>query len=106
MKLQTCSLAARGVTYDEVEAGYYEQVEALYEGGVDLFLVETIFDTLNAKAALFALERFFAEKVGWPSAYVACVTELRTEPAGLWLWFLSMWSFITPLPTLDISSIV
>ena len=64
MKLQTCSLAARGVTYDEVEAGYYEQVEALYEGGVDLFLVETIFDTLNAKAALFALERFFAEKVG------------------------------------------
>ncbi|GAB4815077.1 hypothetical protein N2152v2_002123 [Parachlorella kessleri] len=54
--------AFRGVTYDEVEAGYYEQVEALYDGGVDLFLVETIFDTLNAKAALFALERFFAEK--------------------------------------------
>ena len=46
-----------------MEAGYYEQVAALYEGGVDLFLVETIFDTLNAKAALHALERFFEEKV-------------------------------------------
>lgn len=52
--------AARGITYDEVEAAYYEQIEALAEGGVDVFLVETIFDTLNAKAALYALERFFA----------------------------------------------
>ncbi len=56
-------LHRRGVTYDEVEEGYFEQVTALYEGGVDMFLVETIFDTLNAKAALFALERFFTEKV-------------------------------------------
>ncbi len=51
------------MTYDEVEEGYFEQATALYEGGVDMFLVETIFDTLNAKAALFALERFFTEKV-------------------------------------------
>ena len=71
MKSQNLPLAGRGVTYDEVEAGYYEQVEALYEGGVDLFLVETIFDTLNAKAALFALERFFAAKVGWLRAWCA-----------------------------------
>eukprot|EP00884_Botryococcus_braunii_P010648 jgi/Botrbrau1/19585/Bobra.0035s0068.1 len=54
--------AFRGITYDEVENAYYEQAAALYEGGVDIFLVETIFDTLNAKAAIFALERFFEDK--------------------------------------------
>lgn len=56
--------ALRGVTYDEIEQAYYEQAAALYEGGVDMFLVETIFDTGNAKAAIYALERFFEEKVG------------------------------------------
>ncbi|CAG9464351.1 unnamed protein product [Pedinophyceae sp. YPF-701] len=54
--------AVRGITFDEVEAAYYEQAEGLWDGGVDLFLVETIFDTLNAKAALYALERFFVDK--------------------------------------------
>ena len=54
--------AFRGITYDEVETAYYAQIEALYEGGVDIFLVETIFDTLNAKAAIYALERFFEAK--------------------------------------------
>jgi 5-methyltetrahydrofolate--homocysteine methyltransferase len=54
--------AFRGITYDEVVDAYYDQAEALLEGGVDLFLVETIFDTLNAKAALFALEKFFLDK--------------------------------------------
>ena len=54
--------AFRGITYDEVEAAYFEQAKGLWDGGVDLFLVETIFDTLNAKAALYALERFFEEK--------------------------------------------
>lgn len=42
---------ARGATFDEVSAAYYEQVRGLLDGGVDLLLVETIFDTLNAKAA-------------------------------------------------------
>jgi len=51
--------AARNVTFDELRAAYYEQAQALLEGGVDLFLVETIFDTLNAKAALFALDELF-----------------------------------------------
>jgi len=50
---------ARNVTFEELRASYYEQVEALVEGGVDVLLVETIFDTLNAKAALFAIEEFF-----------------------------------------------
>ncbi|HUO21901.1 MAG TPA: homocysteine S-methyltransferase family protein [Caulobacteraceae bacterium] len=47
--------AARAVTFDQVYEAYREQVLALHEGGVDLFLVETIFDTLNAKAALKAI---------------------------------------------------
>ena len=50
---------ARNVTFEELRASYYEQVEALVEGGVDVLLVETIFDTLNAKAALYAIEEFF-----------------------------------------------
>ncbi|CAN5227046.1 hypothetical protein BH10PSE17_BH10PSE17_38900 [soil metagenome] len=54
--------AARNVTFDELVASYHEQAAALWDGGVDLFLVETIFDTLNAKAALFALEQLFEER--------------------------------------------
>jgi 5-methyltetrahydrofolate--homocysteine methyltransferase len=50
---------ARNVTFEELRAAYYEQVEALVEGGADVLLVETIFDTLNAKAALFAIDEFF-----------------------------------------------
>jgi 5-methyltetrahydrofolate--homocysteine methyltransferase len=53
--------AFRGCTYDEIVDAYYEQVEALIDGGVDVLLVETIFDTLNAKAALFAIDKFFAK---------------------------------------------
>ena len=51
---------ARNVDFETLRAAYYEQVEALVEGGSDLLLVETIFDTLNAKAALFAVEEYFA----------------------------------------------
>jgi 5-methyltetrahydrofolate--homocysteine methyltransferase len=50
---------ARNVNFEELRAAYYEQVEALVEGGSDVLLVETIFDTLNAKAALFAIDEFF-----------------------------------------------
>ncbi|MCU0943241.1 MAG: homocysteine S-methyltransferase family protein [Hydrogenophaga sp.] len=50
---------ARNVTFDELRAAYREQVEALMEGGADVLLVETIFDTLNAKAALFAIDEVF-----------------------------------------------
>jgi methionine synthase I (cobalamin-dependent) len=54
--------AFRGISYDEVVDAYYQQLEGLYAGGVDMFLVETIFDTLNAKAAVYALEKFFADR--------------------------------------------
>ena len=49
----------RAVTFDDLREAYLEAVEGLIEGGVDLLLVETIFDTLNAKAALFAIEQAF-----------------------------------------------
>jgi len=52
----------RAVTFDELVDAYYEQVSGLVEGGADLLLVETIFDTLNAKAALFAIDRYFVDK--------------------------------------------
>ncbi len=54
--------AYRDVTFDIVRAAYVEQVSALLEGGVDLLLVETIFDTLNAKAALVAIGDVFADR--------------------------------------------
>ena len=50
---------ARNVSFEELRAAYYDQVKGLVEGGSDVLLVETIFDTLNAKAALFAIEEFF-----------------------------------------------
>ncbi len=51
---------ARNTSFEELRAAYYEQTEALVKGGSDVLLVETIFDTLNAKAALFAIDEFFA----------------------------------------------
>lgn len=51
----------RAVTFDEVAAAYYEQVSGLVDGGVDLLLIETIFDTLNAKGAIYAIKQYFRE---------------------------------------------
>ncbi|OYU79806.1 MAG: 5-methyltetrahydrofolate--homocysteine methyltransferase [Flavobacterium sp. BFFFF1] len=52
----------RAVTFDELKAAYRQQTEALIDGGCDLLMVETIFDTLNAKAALFAIEEIKEER--------------------------------------------
>jgi 5-methyltetrahydrofolate--homocysteine methyltransferase len=51
----------RAVTFDEVVASYYEQVKGMVEGGVDLLLIETIFDTLNAKGAIYAIKKYFRD---------------------------------------------
>ena len=51
----------RALTFDEAVAAYYEQVKGLVDGGVDLLLIETIFDTLNAKAAIFAIKKYFRD---------------------------------------------
>ena len=52
----------RAISFDELRTAYKQQAEALLDGGVDLLLVETIFDTLNAKAALFAIEEIKEER--------------------------------------------
>ncbi len=69
--------AYRAVTFDELVDAYYEQVAGLVEGGVDLLLVETIFDTLNAKAALFAIDKYFSTSEE---------RRVRTEPPGGEKW--------------------
>lgn len=51
----------RAVTFDEVEMAYTEQIKGLVDGGADILLIETIFDTLNAKAAIRAIKRYFRE---------------------------------------------
>ncbi|MDR2113345.1 MAG: methionine synthase [Candidatus Accumulibacter sp.] len=68
--------AARNVSFDQLVEAYTEAIDGLTEGGADLLLVETIFDTLNAKAALFAIERFF-DRAGrrWPVMISGTITD-------------------------------
>lgn len=56
----------RAVTFDEVVAAYTEQIKGLVDGGVNILLIETIFDTLNAKAAIFAAKKFFRDNKTTP----------------------------------------
>ncbi len=84
--------AFRAVDFDSVAAAYKEQAEALIDGGVDLLLVETIFDTLNAKAALFAIQELFYEKhISMPIMISATIVDQsgRTlsgqTPAAFWI---------------------
>jgi 5-methyltetrahydrofolate--homocysteine methyltransferase len=68
--------AARNITFEELKNSYFNQVKALVEGGVDILLVETIFDTLNCKAALFAIETYFEEnKMRLPIMLSGTVTD-------------------------------
>ena len=53
---------ARGIFWDELEAAYYDNARGLLDGGADILLIETVFDTLNAKAALFAIRRLMQER--------------------------------------------
>lgn len=66
---RTCSISPdvnrpgyRAVSFDDMAKAYKQQVQALMDGGVDILLVETVFDTLNAKAALFAIQEVFEER--------------------------------------------
>lgn len=83
---RTCSISPdvndpgfRAVSFDELSKAYYEQAKALVEGGVDILLVETIFDTLNAKAALFAIQTLF-EDTG--KEYPVMVSGTITDASG------------------------
>uniref|UniRef100_UPI0018C878EC methionine synthase n=1 Tax=Haloechinothrix halophila TaxID=1069073 RepID=UPI0018C878EC len=67
---------ARNVTYDELVTAYLQQANALVDGGADLLLIETIFDTLNAKACIFALETLFEERGRrWPVMVSGTITD-------------------------------
>nr|BAT30994.1 5-methyltetrahydrofolate--homocysteine methyltransferase [Fulvimarina pelagi] len=81
----------RATSFDELRQAYGEQLRGLMDGGIDLVLIETIFDTLNAKAAIFACEEIFAEKgVTLPIMISGTITDLsgRTlsgqTPTGFW----------------------
>ena len=66
----------RNVSFDELVANYVEAITGLIEGGADILLVETVFDTLNAKAALFAIEQFFdIAKRRWPVMISGTITD-------------------------------
>ncbi len=66
----------RNVTFDELVVAYQEQAAGLVDGGADLLLVETVFDTLNAKAAVFALETLFEERDRrWPVIISGTITD-------------------------------
>ena len=67
----------RALTFDEAVDAYYEQTKGLVDGGVDLLLVETIFDTLNAKAAIFAIKKYFRDtkKDGLPIMISGTITD-------------------------------
>lgn len=66
----------RAVTFDELRIAYKQQIEALVDGGVDILLVETVFDTLNAKAALFAIEEVKDERnIDLPTMLSGTITD-------------------------------
>ncbi|MBL0142017.1 MAG: methionine synthase [Betaproteobacteria bacterium] len=69
----------RAVTFDQVKNAYLEATRALVEGGADIILVETIFDTLNAKAALFAIDEFFEE---WGERLPIMISGTITDASG------------------------
>jgi 5-methyltetrahydrofolate--homocysteine methyltransferase len=83
---RTCSLSPdvndpgfRAVTFDELVKAYYDQAKALIDGGSDLLLIETVFDTLNAKAALFAVQTLF-EDIG--KEYPVSISGTITDASG------------------------
>jgi len=69
----------RATSFDELMEAYYEQIRGLADGGCDIFLVETIFDTLNAKAALFAIDRYQEET---NTKYPIMVSGTITDASG------------------------
>lgn len=106
---KTCSLspdvndpALRTITYDELVAAYEEQMEALIEGGVDALLIETIFDTLNAKAAIYAAERVM-ERLGRRVPLMLSVT--ISDAAGRTLSGQTLDAFLASVSHTDIFSV-
>ncbi|MDD2380624.1 MAG: methionine synthase, partial [Mariniphaga sp.] len=92
----------RAVTFDEVKAAYSEQVKGLVDGGVDLLLIETIFDTLNAKAAIFAIEEVLEErKMRLP----LMISGTITDASGRTLSGQTLEAFLNSVSHIDLLSI-
>lgn len=94
--------AYRALSFDEMKAAYYEQAEALMEGGVDVFLLETIFDTLNAKAAIMALEELFENK---SRKVPLMISGTITDNSGRTLSGQTVKAFFTSLTHIELLSI-
>jgi len=92
----------RAVSFDEVKASYRQQVKGLLDGGVDLLLVETIFDTLNAKAALFAIEEELDER---GMRLPVMVSGTITDASGRTLSGQTVEAFLTSVSHVDLLSI-
>jgi len=92
----------RAVTFDDLVAAYYEQVDALIEGGVDILLPETVFDTLNLKACLFAIEKCF-DRRGTRLPVMASVT--ITDRSGRTLSGQTLEAFCTSIGHADLFSV-
>ena len=86
----------RAVTFDEVVASYYEQTKGLVEGGVDLLLIETIFDTLNAKGAIFAIKKFFRDNPSIPKKEIM-ISGTITDASGRTLSGQTLEAFYTSI---------
>ncbi|MDD4424717.1 MAG: homocysteine S-methyltransferase family protein, partial [Mariniphaga sp.] len=92
----------RAVTFDEIKAAYSEQVKGLVDGGVDLLLIETIFDTLNAKAAIFAIEEVLEErKMRLP----LMISGTITDASGRTLSGQTLEAFLNSVSHIDLLSI-
>lgn len=70
----------RTITFDDAMKAYYEQVKGLVDGGADLLLIETIFDTLNAKAAIFAIKKYFRDMAAEGNLNDETIAEKKTLP--------------------------
>ena len=92
----------RAITFDELVDSYSKQIEALIEGGVDILLVETIFDTLNAKAALFAITGIF-DKIGYELPIM--VSGTITDASGRTLSGQTAEAFVTSVSHLPLLTI-
>ena len=92
----------RAITFDKLVDSYSEQIEALIDGGVDILLIETVFDTLNAKAALFAITRIF-DKIGYELPIM--VSGTITDASGRTLSGQTAEAFVTSVSHLPLLTI-
>ena len=94
----------RAVTFDELVEAYTEQIRGLVDGGADLLLVETIFDTLNAKAALFAIDQYFKKDPSKPYLPVM-VSGTITDASGRTLSGQTTEAFLTSVSHMPLLSV-